>query len=74
MHNKTKTKHRMPTLNGRYKKQRINNNRTAALERTAALAIVWGGGAKMHFTGYKSSPYILLLLKHKYCLAHMDAS
>ena len=27
----------------------------------------------MHFTGTKSSPYILLLLKYKKCSARMDA-
>ena len=31
-------------------------------------------GARMHFTGAKSSPYILLLLKHKHCLIRMKAS
>ena len=29
-------KHRTPTNNGKHIKQRINNNRTTALERTAA--------------------------------------
>ena len=28
----------------------------------------------MHFTGAKSSPFILLLLIHKNCLARMKAS
>ena len=31
-------------------------------------------GAKMHFTGTKSSPYILLLLKYKKCSARMKVS
>ena len=33
---RNKDKHRTPTNNGKYIKQWINNNRTTALERTAA--------------------------------------
>ena len=34
----------------------------------------WGGGAKMHLIGILYSPLIMLLLKHKHYLAHMEAS
>ena len=40
--------------NGSNNQQRINNNWTTALERTAIKATV--GGAAMHFTGTKTSP------------------
>ena len=46
-----KTKHRAPTNNGSNNKQWINNNRTTAF------------GCLIHFSGAKSSLYILLLLK-----------
>ena len=56
--------------NGSNNKQQVNKNRTTALEQTAALAT--GRGAYMHFTGTKSSPLILLLLKYKNCSARME--
>ena len=68
LNNKARTKHRTPTNKGSNNKPRINNNRTTAIERTAALAT---GGAKMHVTGTEPSPYICVDVKAQKCLACM---
>ena len=50
MNNKTMTKRRTPTNNGRNNKQWINNSKTSTFERTA----VWATGGLNAFIGSKS--------------------
>ena len=64
LNHKTKIKHQNAT---KMKQQQLmsQHNIITALEQTAALAAGGGGGGLNAFTGAKSSPWILLLLKHK---------
>ena len=64
MHNKTKTNTERPTNNGEYIKQKTNNNRTTALELSAAQATRGGGLNALDF----------VVVKTQNCLARMEAS
>ena len=55
MYNKTRIKRKIPTKDEKNNKQRINNSRVTALERTATEATMvrgcGGEAAYMHYTG-----------------------
>ena len=65
MHSKTKTNTERPTNNGEYFKQKTNNNRTTALELSAAQATRGGGGL---------NALDFVVVKTQNCLARMEAS
>ena len=71
LNNKTRTKLRTPKYNGSNNEQGININRTTASERTAAYVT---GGLKCIFSVIKSSPKILLFLKHRTCTVWLNSS
>ena len=64
MQNKTKTTTERPTNNGEYIKQKTNNNRTTALELSAAQATRGGGLNALDS----------VVVKTQNCLARMEAS
>ena len=66
MHTKTKNNTEPPhTMGCTINNKLATTEPTSRTDRRGLSYRGGGGGAKMHFTGAKFLPYILLLLKHK---------
>ena len=69
----TKDQHRTPANNGMYIKQLINNNRTTALEQTAAEATGVGGLNALYWRLIFALDFVVVKTQIKY-YARMEAS